>query len=259
MNVALTITTHSPFIVSAVKDVEDCRVYLMKDRQPCDLTGRFGTDAASSGFAGRESLLAAHSLLGSGIDDFVPSLTFCENSVHIFLRAIAARGGPAVRSCIQTVPGDSEALRKSSTLSLVYESLLKHVNQNGPSNGTIPGSIGVIVDGPLSGSDEKYVAMVCEKRRFTISRLGDKLELEANYPARLIKEFFTHQFGENPSDQSTTKSLVQASKNHCSDAMNSNAWVGQKKSELANYVVEKASTSELSAMKSMVEDLYRNL
>jgi AAA domain, putative AbiEii toxin, Type IV TA system len=251
------ITTHSPFIVSAAADIEDCRVYLMKDCQPCDLSGRAGTQAAFDGFTGKEALLAVHSLLGSGINDFVPSLTFCENSVHAFLVAIASKGGPAVRSCVQTVTGDSDAVHKGSTLGQVYGHIEKHVLQSGPANGVVPGSIAVIVDGPLSETDEGKVSRICSKRKFSVHRLGTRDELEANYPERLVIDFFDSRSFTKPQVLSITKSLDAESKNVDPKGKVKKAWVGEKKAELAKYVVSHASSVELEEMKLMVTDLYR--
>jgi AAA ATPase domain len=253
------ITTHSPFIVGASADLDDCRVYLMKDCQPCDLTGKSGTESAKNGFHGEEALLAAHSLLGSGINDFVPSLTFCENSIYVFLKGIASRGGPSLRSCIQTVTGDSDAIRKASTIGEVLKLLERHVTQTGPSNRIVPGSIAVIIDGPLSESDQRYVAKLCERRKFTVYILGTGAELEANYPEGLVHSFFTSEFGRLPEDKSITRSLEVESSKQCREGTNRNSWVGTMKSQLATYVVNKASESELEALKAIVEKLYSKL
>jgi ABC-type branched-subunit amino acid transport system ATPase component len=253
------ITTHSPYIVSAASQIEECRVYLLKDCQPTDLTGKLGTQDAFNGFSGQEALLAAHALLGSGINDFIPKLTFCENSIHAFLSAIASKNGPPIPSCIQTTTGDSDSINKCSTLSQVYEFLGKHILQNGPSSRLVPGSISFIVDGPLSLADKDQLLKLNNRRNFFVLTLGNSTELEGNYPKRLVAEFFSQQKIEFEEDSRVTDLLNEASKSQSPKTKANPVWVGTRKAELAKFVVENATQPELTAMIEMVEKLYAEL
>jgi AAA ATPase domain len=253
------ITTHSPYIVSAASRLEGCRVYLLKDCQLIDLAGKIGTQQAFDGFNGEEALLAAHALLGSGMDDFVPKLTFCENSIYAFLSAIASKNGPAIPSCIQTTTGDSDSIYKGSTLSEVYEFLGRHILHNSPSSRIVPASIAVIVDGPLSGPDSAKLSKLSDRRNFVLLKLGTCAELEGNYPTTLIARFFSQEKIACTENSSITASLTEASKLQNSTRRVNHVWVGTKKSELAKFVVENATQSELTAMIEIVEKLYADI
>jgi hypothetical protein len=81
-----------------------------------------------------QALIAAHYLLGSGIDDFVPKMAYCENSVCQLLQAIANRGGPEVPVFIQTVGGDLNAINNVHAFSTLFATLLVLSKGNAPTN-----------------------------------------------------------------------------------------------------------------------------
>jgi hypothetical protein len=176
-------------------------------------------------------------LLGSGIDDFVPKMVFCENSVCMLLQAIAKKGGPEVPVFIQTVGGDLDAINNVHAFSTLFATLLVLSKGNAPTSLFLPPVISAVVDGPLDRPTQTQLEKLQQKQELNVFTIDVEAELEANYPTRLVDSFFDQNFGKK----------------------NMASWVGTKKAELARWVVQKADEQEFLHVRDIASELHKKL
>ncbi len=255
------IATHSPYLVSSSAELENSKVYLFDNCNLCDLQGRSFPNETSNGYSGNQALVAAHCLLGSGIDDFVPKIVFCENSVCEFLKAIAVRGGPEVPIFIQTVGGDLNAINSVHAFSTLFETLLVLSKGHAPTSLFLPSAISAVVDGPLDEPTQRRLdkLQLQLKRELNVVTLGVEAELESNYPTSLVVSFFNKNFGNLEPSSSITKSFREQYDRMLNPTQNKASWVGNKKAELARYVVHESNAQEFFYLRELASGLYLKL
>jgi ABC-type branched-subunit amino acid transport system ATPase component len=253
------ISTHSPYLVRSSAELENTKIYLFDNCNLCDLQGKSFANEPSNGYSSNQALVAAHYLLGSGIDDFVPKMVFCENSVCTLLQAIAKKGGPEVPVFIQTVGGDLDAINYVNGFSTLFATLVVLSKGSAPTSLFLPPTISAVVDGPLDGPTQRQLKKLQQKRELNVFTIGVTAELEANYPTRLVDNFFDQNFGKVKTDFSITKSFgVEYDCKPCS-TQNKASWVGTKKAELARWVVQKADEQEFLHLRDLASELYKKL
>jgi hypothetical protein len=253
------ISTHSPYLVRSSAELANTKIYLFDNCNLCDLQGKSFANESSNGYSGNQALIAAHYLLGSGIDDFVPKMVFCENSVCQLLQAIANRGGPGVPVFMQTVGGDLNAIKNVHAFSTLFATLLVLSKGSAPTSLFLPPTISAVVDGPLDEPIQKQLEELQQKRELNVFTIGVEAELEANYPTRLVDSFFIKNFGKVKTELSITKSFGFEYAHELNPTSNRASWVGTKKAELARYVVQEADAQEFSCLRETALELYRKL
>ncbi len=183
------VTTHSPFIISGVRNTNpNHKIYLLCDGGLIDIKMKKDTLAAQIGYGPHQALLASHFMLGSNVQDFVPSpLVLCENSVEVFLQACAKKSNKYFNAYAITVSGDSNAVTNSNAAADLLKAI-DNMNKTKPLKYLLGARIAIVFDGPLQNSDKLKLN---NSDNVSIHCLGGGEELEQLYDICKTNDYLT--------------------------------------------------------------------
>jgi len=80
-NIQFIISTHSPFIISKASGLTNQKVYLIEEGQTKDAeTEELNTSRSQHGYSDYEAKKTSNKMLGTGLDDLMDKIIFCEGS-----------------------------------------------------------------------------------------------------------------------------------------------------------------------------------
>ncbi len=256
--IQLFITTHSPFVISGTRNLgANARIYLLEGGAPIDLFSNSCTPAAEAGFSADQALVAANYLLGAGLDDWFPQkIIVCENSLAVFLQAVAHRFNIACPFFSLHARGDAQSMSRAAATSNLIQSICGAVETK-PQQFLFGGNVVVLVDGPLSNGDQVHLEKVNKNRikPVQIERIGTGDSLEKLYPKSACDEYVTTQRW-TPWDR--TNSFEEYVIESLGTNQNGYAGIGTYKAALADFVAKKAEEGELEFAKEFLSELAKN-
>jgi AAA ATPase domain len=230
------ITTHSPFIISGVKNCKlPSKIYLIDKNTTVDLFSNKNTTPAKEGFDSQQALLMTHYILGSNLNDFFPEkLYLCENSISVLLQGISKKLGiPFNAYCLHT-NGDGDTVNKSLNSIQLLEAIESTLKTK-PFQFIFNTELVAIFDGPLNDAEQKKVSSVKAKfNNFNFTLLSNKGELEQEYPINWVNEYLL----EKNYRIWDIKHYIKI-KEHLLENGVPQKDIGKVKEDLAKYIVDK--------------------
>jgi hypothetical protein len=135
VSVQFFISTHSPFLISALKN-DSLRmlhkVYILDQDQTIEPRGRKNTPESCSGYSSERVLLAVNNMLGVDLADLSPDVfILAEESIHVLLDAFAKKIGVECRYFRYVTRGDADTIEKALTLCAQKKSFLFSIVKSG--------------------------------------------------------------------------------------------------------------------------------
>ena len=219
--VFIFVATHSPFILSGIKNEENHNIICLDN---CKIVGDSNQKSLS------EMRLEANRLLGLGISDVFPGeLILAENSINTLIKGLASKFNLEIEKFIITVGGDTKLKSKFETLTEVYN-LFSQLGKTWPEK-LIFNQINVHLVTDDDGAKEDLKEIKKDNFNISVSALGQE-QLEDEYPLKLVNTFLSEKdiIEWVPTDKSFNKFLKENySPNHTK--------CGILKSKLAEYIV----------------------
>jgi hypothetical protein len=247
VSVQFFISTHSPFLISALGDNElkmSHKVYMLKEGKTIEPRGRgVNTEKSNSGYSSEEVLVAVNEMLGIELNDLTPEMfILAEESIHVLLKSFAQKINEECKYFEYTTKGDSDTIKKGLSL-LEQRKAIPFLNSR----------IYVIFDGK-SDVNQK------EKRQLEDGLIDDFMyvkddsvkDLESCYPENIVKDFTeSENWGTwNKSDHETFKKFLNSKK------ITDHSEQGEIKSKLAKYIVTQSDEKTLRSHLPVLDKIF---
>jgi hypothetical protein len=236
ISVQFFISTHSPFLISALRDgglnmVH--KVYILDQGQTIEPRGRINTPESWSGYSSERVLLAVNNMLGVNLADLSPDVfILAEESIHVLLDAFAKKIGVECRYFRYVTHGDADTIKRGLSL-LEQRVAISFFNSK----------IYVIFDGKLSSVNQDHkIRLENELKNGFLYVKDDRVwELESCYPEKVVDDFIVGQKWMKWDRRENNKFKLFLLNNFGGQSINE----GEIKSNLARYVVDNTDPDSL--------------
>jgi hypothetical protein len=234
ISVQFFISTHSPFLISALRDgglnmVH--KVYILDKGQTIEPRGRINTPESWSGYSSEHVLLAINHMLGVNLADLSPDVfILAEESIHVLLDTFAKKIGVECKYFRYVTRGDADTIEKALAL-CAQKKVIPFFNSK----------IWPIFDGKLNDGKKKVELEKILGGDFLYVKNNEVLELESCYPIGLVDNFINSS-GWSKWDHEQYKKF----KDYLNFCVNKDPQKqGEIKSELARYIVNELDVESL--------------